>query len=549
MEGGRLVLEGVDNATASLPALRCTPRARDANSTSAKKKSRIDLFYHGYGDPSGRYRSNGGPLPVQKPRYKNVEPEAEGPLRSQARTYYLPPDPAPPPPPPPHFPRQPPSRVPSHGHCQPPERNVHAMPRSLPSDPLLYAQLSNPQPPQASASSAGMCSTEDRKYPAILLPEPSPDISKKTKSGTAESDKVSKSSRSSHAKSEQSRVGGCQLGSSNYSEADVRQLLKIVHRLLPSVHSRGQQEAHQWAEVPWYIEEAMEIQFCIDGKVGVQELDDSQTRWNLARKIQDNSEEEARDVEAGPVSSSDEVEIVEQPTKSSTHSKSTTLSSSVGPASDRSSGPHRRHTQTQQFLSMISACLDPSARKARDEARYSRRLAQDEINRLAQENRDLRTWIEALMDRNQSLTLQLQQQTAERTRLQSRLDMYDMMTAMMGHHSMPRPPPDHHRSASLPPFPWFAARQESAEQLHPTSPTAGPSCASAAHTVPRHPPTHPFRPQTPDNSGLVTLVSITLSSRRAANREIQSTSVTVTVMPTCRRTANFVEDDDMYRDD
>ncbi|KAI0362823.1 hypothetical protein BV20DRAFT_1058620 [Pilatotrama ljubarskyi] len=201
-----------------------------------------------------------------------------------------------------------------------------------------------------------MCSTEDRKYPAILLPEPSPDstpepelivpsessqqsmpdpiptrdkgkkravdpasddqtasVSKKTKSTTAESDKASKSSGSSRAKSEQSRVGGRQLGSSNYSEADMRQLLKIVRRLLPSgpyAWTHVMEEFNAWArkkgrptrneksirgkfdgfiregskkptgeaEVPWYIEEAMEIQFCIDGKVGVQELDDSQMR-------------------------------------------------------------------------------------------------------------------------------------------------------------------------------------------------------------------------------------------------------------------------------
>lgn len=83
-------------------------------------------------------------------------------------------------------------------------------------------------------------------------------------------------------------------------------------------------------------------------------------------------------------------------------------------------------------MSAVSVSLNPVLREACDDTRFARRLAQDDLHHLTQENRDLRTRNESLSDHLHQQLLQLQQQLREASRLQSHLDMVEMMQSFMG---------------------------------------------------------------------------------------------------------------------
>ncbi|KAI0350176.1 hypothetical protein OH77DRAFT_1593754, partial [Trametes cingulata] len=383
----------------------------------------------------------------------------------------------------------------------------------------------------------------------------------------AEGLKSSKSSKQSGS-SESSRPGR-QQGSANYNETDLCGLLDAVRTVMPSgpdAWARVASTFNQWAadngrptrtekairskydelvrkgsgkkptgtaEIAWYFEEAVEIEQELRAKqeFGEDTLEDG----NEADGATQPGESEAQD---------DRVPDPSSRASSSQRSRSTPSTSTDNPTRDQIPfSSRRRQAQTQQFLNTISACLDPSAREARDEARYARRLAQDEINRLAQENRDLRTRNETLMDRIQALTLQLQQQTTEVARLQSRLDMYEMMTSMFGRPQAGFAPPSS-RSASVPPFPWSAPQWDDVTpQRHPPAPSGSMSASpSARRSSFERTASHAPRPHTPSNAGLETLASVASTSRHGDDGSLRSSSITLTFTPTRRRTQNVVDD-------
>lgn len=107
-----------------------------------------------------------------------------------------------------------------------------------------------------------------------------------------------------------------------------------------------------------------------------------------------------------------------------------TLKAVHGQIGVSASRPARRG-QARELLSAISASLDPAAREAREEKRFALRLLQEEVNRLTQENRDLRHRNEVLTDRTHELSLQLQEEKAEAKRLQSRIDTFEMMQSLV----------------------------------------------------------------------------------------------------------------------
>lgn len=116
-------------------------------------------------------------------------------------------------------------------------------------------------------------------------------------------------------------------------------------------------------------------------------------------------------------------------------SAATRATTSTAPSPAARTSTSSRRAQAADFMSAVSGAFDPATREARDETRFARRLAQNEIDRLTQENRDLRQRNESLSDRLQQQGLQLQQQVTETSRLQSRVDMLDMVRAMTGQSS------------------------------------------------------------------------------------------------------------------
>lgn len=98
------------------------------------------------------------------------------------------------------------------------------------------------------------------------------------------------------------------------------------------------------------------------------------------------------------------------------------------PASSSSTQPPAttsRRAQAENFMSKISASLDPSLRDAREDARFTRRALQDESARLVQENRDLQARVQALNDR-------VTQLLTENIRFQSRIELLETLGAMRG---------------------------------------------------------------------------------------------------------------------
>ncbi|TBU38995.1 hypothetical protein BD309DRAFT_1083699 [Dichomitus squalens] len=263
------------------------------------------------------------------------------------------------------------------------------------------------------------------------------------------------------------QAAGRKSGSTNYIKVELDALLNVVKKNLPigqAAWAETTKDYNKWAqangrpartekplktkfdtlvrtpkptgdaEIPPHVERAWEIEQLINQKVHLRMLDDSE--------IADfgQSEEEALEVEDSPPNS--DIELVEKPAP---RKKAASKGSASGPVlkavhevaaggatTSRTSG---RRAQISDFMSTISSSLNPAAREVRDETRFARRLAQEEISRLTQENRDLRQRTEMLTDRIHEQSIQLQQQLSETTRLRTQVDMYEMMRSFGGRQS------------------------------------------------------------------------------------------------------------------
>ncbi|TFK80570.1 hypothetical protein K466DRAFT_569567, partial [Polyporus arcularius HHB13444] len=213
------------------------------------------------------------------------------------------------------------------------------------------------------------------------------------------------------------------------------------------------------AEIPPHVERAYEIEELINERIHLRDVDDD----DMADDV-DSTEEPAEiddsDIELldappvlskpskkGPVLKTFRTDgIVGSRTSSSGMRTPMTASGSTAHAPTSTSRVSTRRAQAADFMSSVSTAFDPATREARDETRFARRLAQSQIDRLTQENRDLRVRNESLSDRLQQQGLQLQQQVTEVTRLQARLDMLEMMQVMTGRSSGSRSQHDDMRS-------------------------------------------------------------------------------------------------------
>ncbi|OJT05798.1 hypothetical protein TRAPUB_3352, partial [Trametes pubescens] len=142
------------------------------------------------------------------------------------------------------------------------------------------------------------------------------------------------------------------------------------------------------ATVPSAVQRAFEIEDLINEKVHLRTLDDG----NIA------------DGEEVPGAGDSDVEVLDGPPtkkKAPPASGGSVLRGireqvpSTGAPNAAARGATRR-AQASDFMSAVSASLNPALREARDDTRFARRLAQDDLHHLTQENRDLRTRNESL---------------------------------------------------------------------------------------------------------------------------------------------------------
>ncbi|KAI0692693.1 hypothetical protein C8T65DRAFT_711342 [Cerioporus squamosus] len=275
---------------------------------------------------------------------------------------------------------------------------------------------------------------------------------------------------------------GRQLGSHNYNDEDVDAVLAIAQDVLPigqNAWAEVTRRFNAWAEengrpsrtqkplktkfeslvrtpkptgnaeIPPHIERAYEIERLINEKVHTRELDDGD--------IADEDGEESEDGQEVEEDNSD-LEVLDglplRGQRTSRPSTSVAAKQKSGKptapvlkgirtdgmtgTSSRTSASSSRRTQASEFMSAVTTSLDPSLRDGRDEARFARRLAQSELDRLTQDNRDLRTRNDALTDRLAQQGAQVHQMALENSRLQSRLDMLEMVQGLGGRSAGPR---------------------------------------------------------------------------------------------------------------
>ncbi|KAH9902532.1 hypothetical protein C8Q73DRAFT_785196 [Cubamyces lactineus] len=263
---------------------------------------------------------------------------------------------------------------------------------------------------------------------------------------------------------------GRQPGASNYTNDDIHALLDLVEEELPIGQTSWQRitdRFNNWARdngrpprthkplktkydglvrtpkptgsasVPPNVVRAWEIKEQINERIHLGVLDDAEI-------VDMNEEIEERILEVDENSDDLDIEVIEQqPASSST--KSIKVSSTRKPATQpvvkvfcdqapssatRSQATSNRRAQAQEFMSAVTASLNPATRDARDDARFARKLAQDELTRLSQDNHDLRSRNETLADRLHQQSMQLQQQLSEIMCFQARVDMLEMMQGM-----------------------------------------------------------------------------------------------------------------------
>ncbi|KAI8989205.1 hypothetical protein BD414DRAFT_536503 [Trametes punicea] len=379
------------------------------------------------------------------------------------------------------------------------------------------------------------------------------------------------------------KQGGRSRGSSNYTDEDLAALLKYVRLVLPIGQDAWQKvtaKFNKWAlkhgrpkremkplkakydniirigsdkptgatEVPWYIEEALMIETLVNEKSHTQEFNDSDCSnggdngGGEGGSVDEGDANEAG-LHANESSGSSESDVDPAP-RSASRQRITrvTPSGSTPPTlralrSDSGAGTIRatRRNQTHQFLSSISASLDPSARDARDEARFARRLAQDEIHRLAEDNRALRERCDILQDRNTELMQQLQEKKSEISRLLARIKTFEMLRGFMGFPMTQYSHPPTRHSGPAGPWPPSALSHQHAmaepweqvqhEPYRPRSrnfPPSYPGCPSTSAA-----------PQ-PSASGLDTLATLASSSTDHGTQHAttpDSTYVSVSITP------------------
>lgn len=203
----------------------------------------------------------------------------------------------------------------------------------------------------------------------------------------------------------------------------------------------------------------------------------------------------------------------------------------AGSSSARAASSNRR-AQAQDFMTAVTTSLDPAAREARDEARFARKFTQDELLRLSNDNRELRA-------RNDTLSDRLQQQMSEVTRLQSRLEMLEMMQTVR-RQSRPHaddwddedsPRPRRHRS--------YVSR------LSPRLPSPSPHRRHPARSFARSPPPPPIHAPATGLEALAAAASAGARSNAAAPEVMDSASITLTFSPSRHRRAREDQENEL----
>lgn len=207
------------------------------------------------------------------------------------------------------------------------------------------------------------------------------------------------------------------------------------------------------ATMPWYVKEAKLLDRKINGKVHLKELDDDDN-LDGSNKLQDTMEgvEDAMAAEGDGLveGSEDEVDTASQESSvpkgsAGAHACDSVSGSQLGArgiqspvaASTQSRPSTSRRSQAHEILNLLSATLNPTAREEREQTKFAHQFVREEVSRLAQENRDLRIRNDVLNDRVLDLTMQLEEQKAEVKRLQTRLEMYELMQTFLGMHGHP----------------------------------------------------------------------------------------------------------------
>ncbi|KAI0648374.1 hypothetical protein C8Q79DRAFT_572296 [Trametes meyenii] len=354
--------------------------------------------------------------------------------------------------------------TPSAGPSAPPPEHTNYVPAwdfdSRGSTPEMGSPVPRPQKASAHSEPPPTAVRKVDKGKRRADPEPAPKpTSKKAKTVAKPSAKAQGKRPAQTATSHTGR----QPGASNYSEEDVDTLLDLVQNELPvgqRAWERITEQFNEWAQdngrpprsqkplkskfsslvstpkptgsatVPANVKRAKKLENQINEKVHLGVIDDAE--------MADTADvEESGVVEVNEDTDDSDVEVLDTPASSNPASRKAGKQASATPqpvlkgfrdqgasSAARSSGSTRR-AAAQDFMGAVAAHLDPAARERRDESRFVRRAAQEENQRLAQENRDLRARNDVLMDR-------LQQQTAELTRLQARLELNELMQATVG---------------------------------------------------------------------------------------------------------------------
>ncbi|OJT07900.1 hypothetical protein TRAPUB_1207, partial [Trametes pubescens] len=203
----------------------------------------------------------------------------------------------------------------------------------------------------------------------------------------------------------------------------------------------------------------------------------------------------------------------------------------AGSSSARAASSNRR-AQAQDFMTAVTTSLNPAAREARDEAHFACKFTQDELLRLSNDNRELRAHNDTLSDR-------LQQQMSEVTRLQSRLEMLEMMQTVR-RHSRPRaddwddedsPHPRRHRSYVPRPSPHL--------------PSPSPHRRHPARSFARSPPPPPIHAPATGLEALAAAACAGARSNAAVPEVMDSASITLTFSPSRHRRAHEDQENEL----
>ncbi|CDO77375.1 hypothetical protein BN946_scf184787.g24 [Trametes cinnabarina] len=254
-------------------------------------------------------------------------------------------------------------------------------------------------------------------------------------------------------------TGGRQQGSSNYTDADIWNLLDSVREVLPMSPDAWQDVANRFnaraedqgrpkrevrplrlkydaqlvreaskkptgkTRMPRHLRRVLRIERKINTKSHVGELDDDEPPTGTESSVDEDTGGSGVDdlsaQEDGDIQP--DVEIVE-PSRASPSQPAP--KAARNPAAMSTQCPRR--AVAHDFLNILAASLDPAARETREQMCFVLKMAQEQIHGLTQENRELRNRNDTLTDRIQQLSNELQEQKAEVKALCTRLEMYEM---------------------------------------------------------------------------------------------------------------------------